>query len=159
MGDVIQANKAGILEIADILVVNKADIPGADNTVAALRLTLEMANSANTQVEAEERGEDEGGGAWEIPVLETVATRGEGIPDLVKKIYAHRDYLTTSGRWQLREGKRVRTQMESLLRDALVKRFLEGQADGQFEDTVQRVVDREQSPTQAINELLKDGRL
>jgi len=159
MGDAIQANKAGILEIADILVVNKADIPGADTTVATLRLSLEMAGSANAQVDIEDRT---GGGresSWEIPVLETVATKGEGMPDLVDKIVAHREYLTTSGGWEIREGKRVRSQMESLLRDELVKRFLKGRPDGRFEDTVKMVVDRERSPAQAIEELLKGEKL
>ncbi|MCJ7567314.1 MAG: methylmalonyl Co-A mutase-associated GTPase MeaB [Anaerolineales bacterium] len=155
MGDAIQANKAGILEIADILVVNKADIPGADNTVAMLRFTLEMASSAKAPVAVEIRARGEGDRSWEIPVLETVATKGEGIPDLVEMIYAHKKYLTTSGGWELREGNRVRSQMESRLRDELVKRFLKGRPDGRFEDTVQMVVDRELSPAQAIEELLK----
>ncbi|MCK5054638.1 MAG: methylmalonyl Co-A mutase-associated GTPase MeaB, partial [Anaerolineales bacterium] len=155
MGDAIQANKAGILEIADILVVNKADIPGADNTVATLRLTLEMAGSANVPVADKDRAGGRSDRPWEIPVLETVATKGDGIADLVDKIYAHKEYLTTSGGWKLREGKRVRSQMESLLRDELVKRFLKEQPDGRFEDTVQLVVDRERSPAQAVEELMK----
>lgn len=159
MGDAIQANKAGILEIADILVVNKADIPGADTTVATLRLSLEMAGSANTHVAVEERTGNERESSWEIPVLETVATKGEGMQDLVDKIYAHREYLMTSGGWEIREGKRVRSQMESLLRDELVKRFLKGRPDGRFEDTVQMVVDRERSPAQAIEELLEGEKL
>jgi len=155
MGDAIQANKAGILEIADVLVVNKADIPGADNTVATLHLTLEMAGSPNIPVAAKDRTEDGGDNSWEIPVLKTVATKGEGMAELVDKIYAHKEYLTTSGGWKLREGKRVRSQMESLLRDELVKRFLKGQPEGRFEDIVQMVVDRERSPMQAIEELMK----
>jgi LAO/AO transport system kinase len=157
MGDAIQANKAGILEIVDILVVNKSDMPGADTTVATLRLSLEMSGSANAAVE-----DRAGGGrksSWETPVLETVAIKGEGMPNLVDRIFAHREYLTTSGGWEIREGKRVRSQMESLLRDELVKRFLKGRPDGVFEDTVQKVVDRERSPAQAIEELLKGENL
>jgi len=123
MGDAIQANKAGILEIADILVVNKADIPGADTTVATLRLSLEMAGSAYAHVAVEDRTGDERESSWEIPVMETVATKGEGMSDLIDKIVAHREYLTTSGGWEIREGKRVRSQMESLLRDELVNAF------------------------------------
>ena len=156
MGDVIQANKAGILEIADILVVNKADIPGADNTVATLRLTLELAESTDAPARAEDQTQGKGDGSWEIPVMETIATKGDGLPDLVDKILAHKDYLTTSGVWKLREGRRVRAQMESLLRDKLVDRFLRRQPDGRFEDTVQMVVNREQSPAQAIEELMKE---
>ncbi|MCJ7824274.1 MAG: methylmalonyl Co-A mutase-associated GTPase MeaB [Anaerolineales bacterium] len=155
MGDAIQANKAGILEIADILVVNKADIPGADNTVATLRMTLDMAGSANASMAVADRVGAGGDVSWEIPVLETVATKGEGIPELVDTLYAHKEYLTTSGGMELREGRRVRSQMESLLRDKLVDRFLEGQADGRFDDAVQMVLEREQSPAQAIEELLK----
>jgi LAO/AO transport system kinase len=158
MGDVIQANKAGILEIADILVVNKVDNPGAGNTVAALRLTLEMTDTANTRVVDDVDTAGDGETAWEIPLLETIATRGEGISELAEKIYAHRDYLMASGSWQLREENRVRTQMESLLRDALVKRFLEGQAEGKFDDTVQLVVERKQSPAQAIHDLMEGGK-
>jgi LAO/AO transport system kinase len=134
MGDAIQANKAGIL-----------------------RLSLEMSGSANAAVE-----DRAGGGrksSWETPVLETVAIKGEGMPNLVDRIFAHREYLTTSGGWEIREGKRVRSQMESLLRDELVKRFLKGRPDGVFEDTVQKVVDRERSPAQAIEELLKGENL
>ena len=159
MGDAIQANKAGILEIADILVVNKADIPGADNTIATLRLTLEMASSANASFAVEDRAGGGGDISWEIPVLETIAIKGEGIPDLVDKIYAHKEYLSTSGGWGLREGKRVRSQMESLLREELVRRFLKERPDGRFEDIVQMVVDRERSPRQAVEELLKGEKL
>ena len=159
MGDAIQANKAGILEIADILVVNKADIPGADTTVATLRRSLEMAGSANTHAAVEDRTGSGRENSWEIPVLETVATKGEGMSDLVEKIFAHREYLTTSGGWKIREGKRVRSQMESLLREELFKRFLKGRPDGEFEETVQMVVDRERSPAQAIEELLKGKKL
>ncbi len=107
--------------------------------------------------------EDRAGGgresSWEIPVLETVATKGEGMRDVVDKVYAHREYLRTSGGWKIREGKRVRSQLESLLRDELVKRFLKRRADGRFEETVQMVVDRERSPAQAIEELLKGEKL
>ncbi|MGB2896129.1 MAG: methylmalonyl Co-A mutase-associated GTPase MeaB [Anaerolineales bacterium] len=155
MGDAIQANKAGILEIADILVVNKADIPGADNAVATLRLTLEMAGSANAPFADKDGTGGRSDRSWEIPVLETVATKGEGIADLVDKIYAHKEYLTSSGGWKLREGKRVRSQMESLLREELVKRFLKGQPDGRFEETLRLVIDRERSPAQAVEQLMK----
>ncbi|MEA1978231.1 MAG: methylmalonyl Co-A mutase-associated GTPase MeaB [Chloroflexota bacterium] len=159
MGDAIQANKAGILEIADILVVNKADIPGADTTVATLRLSLEMAGSANAHVAVEDQSGYERERSWEIPVMETVATKGKGMPDLVDKIYAHREFLVTSEGWEIREGKRVRSQMELLLRDELVTRFLKRRPDGQFEEIVQMVVDRERSPAQAIEELLKGEKL
>ena len=79
--------------------------------------------------------------------------------DVVDMVYAHREYLRTSGGWKIREGKRVRSQLESLLRDELVKRFLKRRADGRFEETVQMVVNRERSPAQAIEELLKGEKL
>jgi LAO/AO transport system kinase len=80
MGDDIQAMKAGLLEIGDIFVVNKADKPGSDDVVDQLRLMLDMRNVPD--------------GTWEPPILKTVAVNGDGVPELVDAFYAHRDYLT-----------------------------------------------------------------
>ena len=79
MGDDIQAMKAGLLEIGDIFVVNKADKPGSDEVVDQLRLMLDMRSVPD--------------GTWEPPILKTVAVNGEGVAELVDAFYAHRDYL------------------------------------------------------------------
>jgi LAO/AO transport system kinase len=89
MGDGIQAAKAGILEIADILVVNKADRDGAGTTARELRQMLTMSPRA--------------AGAWRPPVLKTVASRQEGVTELVNALTAHATWLAESG-----EGKRCR---------------------------------------------------
>jgi LAO/AO transport system kinase len=86
MGDDIQAMKAGLLEIGDIFVVNKADKPGSDDVVDQLRMMLDMRNAP--------------AGAWEPPILKTVAVNGEGISELVDAFFAHRDYLTDNGKFQ-----------------------------------------------------------
>jgi LAO/AO transport system kinase len=86
MGDDIQAMKAGLLEIGDIFVVNKADKPGSDDVVDQLRMMLDMRNAP--------------AGAWEPPILKTVAVNGEGISELVDAFFVHRDYLTDNGKFQ-----------------------------------------------------------
>ena len=117
-GDDIQANKAGILEIADILVVNKADLPGADNTRRTLELALHMAAPSQ---------DDETEQQWAPPVIATIATEGEGIDTLKEAVFLHKAHLTSTGEGQKRERARVIHQLETLLRDQLLDRFL---ADG-----------------------------
>ena len=85
MGDDIQAMKAGLLEIGDIFIVNKADKPGADDVVDQLRLMLDMRNAADN--------------AWQPPILKTAAVNGEGITELVDAFFAHRDYLSDNGKF------------------------------------------------------------
>jgi LAO/AO transport system kinase len=86
MGDDIQAMKAGLLEIGDVFIVNKADKPGADDVVDQLRLMLDLRNAAD--------------GAWLPPILKTVAVNGEGITELVDAFFAHRDYLSDNGKFK-----------------------------------------------------------
>jgi LAO/AO transport system kinase len=92
MGDEIQAMKAGLLEIADIFVVNKADKPGVDDVVDQLRMMLDM------------RPDRDGG--WLPPIIKTVAINGEGVSELVDASYAHRDFLLESGKFDERNAER-----------------------------------------------------
>ena len=94
LGDDIQAIKAGILEIADILVVNKADLPGADNTFRSLNAMLEMAYH------------DEKAASWRPRLFRAVASTGEGVPELVDAVQAHAKFLQETGGWQARERAR-----------------------------------------------------
>src|SRR5215467_12235084 len=91
MGDDIQAIKAGILEIADIFVVNKADRPGADQTAAKLRMLLSWKNKRK------ERG-------WHTPIIKAVATSGQGVPELADKLAAHLKSLKQTGQLAARGG-------------------------------------------------------
>lgn len=156
MGDEVQAIKAGILEIADILVVNKADIPGADNTLRFLRATMEMARPMRYGQGELIRNEMEADGVvWEPPVLATVATQGDGIERLSQEIAHHRAHLRASGEWVIREGERIRSEMELLLREHLADQFMTRQPDGRFEEALERVLTRKLSPRQAIASLLE----
>ena len=109
MGDSIQAAKAGILEIGDVFVVNKADRDGADSTVRELRNMIALG-------EREERG-------WKPPVVRTVATTGSGIDDLIATIDEHRAWLAESGELEARRVRRARDEVEALAL-ALMRRAL-----------------------------------
>jgi LAO/AO transport system kinase len=152
LGDVIQANKAGILEIADILVVNKADLSGAENTIRTLEMALSMAQNDRKHANAGTAA----GPVWTIPVLGTVATTGEGVVSVVDAIRTHKDYLTSSGHWSLRERSRIQAQILTLLDQRLRTRFLGRLSDGRFSHAVTRVVERECSPDQAVKDLLEE---
>ncbi|NIS81194.1 MAG: methylmalonyl Co-A mutase-associated GTPase MeaB [Anaerolineales bacterium] len=162
MGDEVQAIKAGIMEIADILVVNKADLPGADNAMRALRATLEMSPTSSVRMGDTAMGttEDEVESSvptWSVPVLKTVSTLAEGIDALWEAIRAHREYLQRSGELEMREQERIRAEMDLLLRESLAVRFLESQPDGKYEQVLRRVLARELSPRQAIDSMLEGG--
>lgn len=149
MGDDIQANKAGILEIADILVVNKADLPGADNTRRTLALALHMAPPAPI-----DGGSENTIPPWTVPVIGTIATRGEGIQELKTAILEHQKYLDQSGSGDVRERKRIEHHLEVLLRERLLNRFLDEDALQKFNQLVESVLARENSPYEAVNQLL-----
>jgi LAO/AO transport system kinase len=159
LGDDVQALKAGILEIADILVVNKSDLPGADSTRSALRAALEMAY--NVEVVSTEPGQPqmvEDGppptGGWEIPVLATTAIKAEGIEGLAKAVEDHRAHLIESGELHVRERARVRAEMQALLRDILAERFLARQSEARFEAALEEVMTRSIDPRGAVSQLV-----
>lgn len=153
LGDDIQAIKAGILEIADILVVNKADRPGADNTIKALRAVLTYAEHGS---HPSEEGRGDSVEVWTPPVLPTIATRDEGISDLAEAVVRHRLYLEASGLRGTRARDRISSQMEQLLKDQLALRFHQKQKDGRYQRILDRVMTRQIAPRQAIDLLLGD---
>ena len=160
LGDEVQAIKAGILEIADILVVNKADLPSADNTLRALRATLEMARPAERRSQTREQEQDVDGGEseallWEPPVLATVSTKGEGIVELKQAILDHRNHLKKSHEWTDRERSRVRSELDDLLRERLAEQFYAEHPDGRYERAVEQVLARKLSPRQAIQRVIE----
>jgi LAO/AO transport system kinase len=160
LGDDVQAVKAGILEIADILVVNKADLPGAENTLRALKAALALAPPQKQPAAIGGRttgdAEDASPPVWSVPVLPTVATSGQGIAELVQQIARHREHLGSSGEMVVRERERVEKEIRELLRDHLEARFLQRQPDKRFEAAVKRVLARKVGPRQAVQELI-DG--
>jgi LAO/AO transport system kinase len=102
MGDAIQAAKAGILEVADVFVVNKADRDGADQTIRELKGMLSLGFSDVTS------------GGWKPPVCRTVASRSEGIDDVVDALSRHRDWLDSSGEGTRRRTARARGEIEAI---------------------------------------------
>jgi LAO/AO transport system kinase len=116
MGDGIQAAKAGILEIGDVYVVNKADRDGADQVVRELRSVLGLGFEA---------------GGWRPPVVKTVAQTGDGIADAVEAIAKHRQRLESTGELEVRRRRRARDEVEAIAVTALRRRFgdVHGHAD------------------------------
>jgi LAO/AO transport system kinase len=146
MGDEIQAIKAGILEIADILVVNKADRPGVENTERALKTMLEMGHPS--------RRASADGSVWLPPVLRSLATTGEGAAEIVAAIRRHAEYLKESGEWQRREYERQQELLETLVRQALVARWRLNVNDDQLEKLVAALCERTITPYHALAKLV-----
>ena len=139
LGDDIQAIKAGVLEIADVLVVNKADRPGADETARDLAQMLSLAKDR----------------PWKSPILRTSAQSGEGLPQLIEAIDKHRAWARESGEYLERRRGAARAEVEALLREALL-RELEGRVgESRFDAAVTRVAAREIDPYAAVEDLLR----
>jgi len=165
LGDEIQAIKAGILEIADILVVNKADRPGVENTERALRSMLELAHPTRRVIkhhggvetvnvnEAEEQVES----LWIPPILRTVATQGDGLPDLVRAIADHQEYLEITGERHERDRARLQAELEQLVQGNLITRWRKEVPESKFQEILDSLIARQISPHQAA-EILMNGR-
>lgn len=149
LGDDIQAIKAGILEIADILVVNKADLPGAENTGRALKASLEMAHP--TRKSAADVKE-----IWMPPVLLAQSLNPVGINEVFSAIHAHRDYLMRSGEWQRRERERLENEIRNLLQMRMMARWRESLPEEEWNRVLQLVNERKLSPDQAVDAFLKE---
>jgi LAO/AO transport system kinase len=110
MGDDIQAIKAGILEIADIFVVSKADKPGADQTVAELAMLLSL--------DAKRRQ-----AAWRIPIMKTSSLKDQGIPELIDAIKQHYTTLIESGQLEQRTQRQIRSEIQNLILQAITRKL------------------------------------
>jgi len=165
LGDDIQANKAGILEIADILVVNKADRPGAENTARALQTMLELGRNRSSslptagkhrrrEIQGDQSEDSPELPAWVPPVLLTSATEDRGIRPLADNIQGHRQHLRSTGLWQVKETYRFRRDMQALIKDSLVQRWRQNLDEGQFEAKLEQVIQRKMSPIEAAESLL-----
>jgi LAO/AO transport system kinase len=140
MGDGIQAAKAGILEIADVLVVNKADREGADQTRRELRGMVNLSD----------RGPD----AWKPPIVSTVARAGSGLDDLAIRLVEHRAWLETSGQLAVRRARRARDEIEAIALTTLRRRWgsLSGSVD--LDDLAAAVAAGETDPYTAADRLV-----
>ena len=141
LGDDIQAIKAGVLEIADVLVVNKADRPGADETARDLAQMLTLGNPRT---------------AWKAPIVRTVAATGEGTDQLVAAIAKHRAWSAESGERDERRRAAARAEVEELLREVLVRRLRDRLGEDRVEHAIARVAERAVDPYAAVDELLRE---
>lgn len=158
MGDEIQAIKAGILEIADIIVINKADRPGIENTERALRAMLEFGRPQRKHPPVGHfplpAAQDSAQG-WEPPLLLTVATEGQGIRELVQAIDRHADYLQHTGERQERDRVRLQSELERLVQDTLLTRWRENLSTNDYHTVLEDLAARRISPSEAAGRLIQ----
>jgi LAO/AO transport system kinase len=149
LGDDIQAIKAGILEIADILVVNKCDLPGAEQTARTLKAMLEMAHPARRGPTGKPVPEP-----WKPVVILASSTAYQGIAELLVSIRGHLENINQSGERQLRDHQRLKISLEGLLRDRLLQLWQNAQEPSAIDIMVERLITREISPFEAVDKLL-----
>jgi LAO/AO transport system kinase len=144
LGDDIQAIKAGIMEIGDLFVVNKADRDGADRTAMEIEMMLHLGKATE---------------GWQPKVLRTVAVKGEGVAELTTAILEHQAFLERAGARQ--KGKeRSQWVFHELLQERVTARVLEKVAgNGTLERLVERIAARETDPYSAVEEILKKAGL
>jgi LAO/AO transport system kinase len=140
-GDSIQAMKAGLMEIADIFVVNKADRDGADAMAMELEAVLNL-----------RRNEDE----WDYPVVKTEARRGLGIDLLLDHIQRHGQHLSRSGRLKMRKEDLLRVEIRQLLSEKVLEELEERlERDGRFDEIISEILKGNLDPYRAADQLLK----
>ncbi len=140
-GDDIQAMKAGIIEVADILVVNKSDLPGADMLASQLKALLSLAPPAE----------------YEVPLLSTIATRGEGMIELADAVDNHRAYLDSSGMLQIRRKDDARHQILSIAQRMLLEHVRKASSESKIEALVDEVAKRALDPHTAAAKMVADS--
>ena len=138
-GDDIQALKAGIMEIADVLVVNKADRPGADEAVQDLTQMLTLGTPRTD---------------WRPPVIKTVATNGTGVDELIAAIQKHRTWAAESGEARRRSADAMRNEIQLLLRERVLRDLAERVDSRRLAEVVMQVVNKTLDPYGAVDVLL-----
>ncbi len=174
LGDEVQAIKAGILEIADILVVNKADRDGAQSTVNALHAMIDLGTTQNRTLHHgalldsnlarvgpadglpphdPAQGSEQGSDRWYPPILMTIAAEGKGVDKVIEAIGQHRQYLIDRPEGQQRVRARVSIELEMILRESLLHRLLAGLGSQVIDRAIDQVVKREIDPYTAVEQL------
>ena len=140
-GDAIQANKAGLMEVADLFVINKADRPGEADTRRDLEAMLDLGGV----------GED---GGWRPPVVAAVATTGEGVDDLREALGRHQAHLAGDGRLEAKRAARLRDELSLIVTQRLRHKAAALLGDGDVDRLEQAVLDRHLDPWAAADEIL-----
>ncbi len=160
LGDEVQAIKAGILEIADILVVNKADRDGVQSTVNALLAMLDLGKSARSVLHhgallptANPAPAPEN--RWRPPIVKTIASEGKGVDELITAIAQHRAYLAEHPEGQQRVRVRAAIELETILRERLLNQLLHAIGPARLDRVLSQIVAHEVDPYSAAEQLCR----
>ena len=140
-GDAVQANKAGLMEIADIFVINKADRKGADETRRDLEQMLDLSDLAHD--------------AWRPPILQTTATSGEGVEELWNTVAQHREQSTATGLLERRRSFRLREELREIVERRLEHRAREICSGSEWDALQNKVLKNQLDPWTAADDMLK----
>jgi LAO/AO transport system kinase len=148
-GDSIQALKAGVMEIPDVIVINKADHPLTDTMVREIRGVLSLANLDRTPEEVK--------ASWRVPIVRTEANRGAGIDELVKRLDEHRAHIVAAGTLAERRARNLRNEVLAIATTRMRRRMEEDlDGDAAFAELLDQVVARRLDPATAAGQLLAD---
>lgn len=139
-GDSVQANKAGLMEIADVFVINKSDRAGAEQTRRDLEGMLELSDLAHS--------------AWRPPIIATIGTTGQGVPELWEAVLAHREHATSSGQLTERRTFRMSEELREIVAERLRERARELCTGERWEELTASVIDHVVDPWSAADEML-----
>ncbi|HVE81585.1 MAG TPA: methylmalonyl Co-A mutase-associated GTPase MeaB [Myxococcales bacterium] len=166
MGDDIQAIKAGILEVADVFCVNKADLDGSDRAVRELRQMLELRHAVKPRALDHDAGHRMTGAPaappppapddeWEPPIVKTVAAKDQGVKELLEAVDLHRAFLERTGQKKVKERTRAAAQFVSLLRERLLSSALHRleKERGRLDEVASRIAERKADPYELADSL------
>jgi LAO/AO transport system kinase len=163
-GDSIQALKAGVMEIPDVIVINKADHPLTDTMVREIRGVLSLANLDRDHASGHRAEGDRAeelraeGRRWRVPIVRTEAADGRGVPELVERLEEHRAHILAEGHLAQRRRRNLRSEVLALASARMRRRLeLEVQEDGELERLLDEVVERRLDPASAATALLERG--
>jgi LAO/AO transport system kinase len=147
-GDSIQALKAGVMEIPDVIVINKADHPLTDTMVREIRGVLSLANLDRSELQARER--------WRVPIVKTEASNGTGVAELVEQLEEHRAHILAAGQLAERRRRNLRNEVLAIAAARMRRRLEEDLlGDEQFQRLLEQVVERRLDPASAATALLE----
>jgi len=139
-GDSVQALKAGVMEIPDVIVVNKSDHPLTETMVREIRATIALAPQEG----------------WQVPIVQTEASKGNGIDELVEKMAEHREHIKAEGTLEERRGRNLRNEVLTLASGRMRRRLEEStREDPEVQELLDEVVARRIDPASAAGKLLE----
>lgn len=139
-GDSVQAFKAGIMEIADLFVINKADLPGTDKLEIEVEQMLDLVKHD---------------APWRPPVIKTISTQNEGIDQVWKETLRHHEYLLTSGEWDERRSRHLREEVIEIVNHQIYQKMIRGIEAGAFAEQLTSVATRQVDPYGVAEQIVK----